>query len=59
MYVEITSGHGKGETVELIVDYGHCAEVVSPHGTEWTLNAGEYKAVPNPVLYEGLPVAHV
>lgn len=57
MYVKILKGQGKGQTVRLIMDYGHIAEVISPHGTEWTLNADEYEHVPH--LYDGLPVAHV
>lgn len=59
MYVKIVKGRGKGEIVKLLADYGHMAEVVSPYGTEWTLNADEYESVPNPHLYEGLPVSHV
>lgn len=59
MFVEIIHGRGKGRVVKIIVDYGHMAEVVSPYGTEWTLDAGEYRQVPNPELYEGLPVSHV
>lgn len=57
--MEIVKGRGKGKIVELIVDYGFIAEVVSPYGTEWTLNADEYVSVPNPHLHDGLPVAHV
>lgn len=59
MYVEIIRGRGKGSVVELIVDYGHIAEVVSPYGTEWTLNADEYRYVANPYLYNGILVSHV
>lgn len=59
MYVKIVKGRCRGQVVRLIVDYGHLAEVVSPYGTEWTLNADEYERVPNPHLYGGLPVTHV
>lgn len=59
MFVKIIRGRGKGSVVRLLVDYGHIAEVVSPYGTEWTLNAGDYEPVPNPELSDGVPVSHV
>lgn len=45
MYVQITRGMGKGKTVRVLSRSAHTIEVMSPYGTEWTLNKGDFREI--------------